>query len=138
MGIRVDANHLRELISALFQKLGQSKEDADITADVLLVSDLFGVDSCTKNGQHHAYAQPENDADRVVPFRVSPTDHPELGRIFHVDGVERLVRNAWLKDKTPEEFNHSVRWISGGRKTSGFFGGSKSCSPNSGMGKSLG
>ena len=43
--IRVDADQLRELISALFQKLGQSKEDADITADILVLSDLFGVDS---------------------------------------------------------------------------------------------
>ncbi len=38
----------------------------------------------------------------------------ELGRVFHVDGVERLVRNAWLRDKTPEEFNHSLRWLYGG------------------------
>ena len=43
----------------------------------------------------------------------------ELGRIFHVAGVERLVRNAWLKDKTPEEFNHSVRWIYGGNGLTG-------------------
>jgi 2-polyprenyl-6-methoxyphenol hydroxylase-like FAD-dependent oxidoreductase len=37
----------------------------------------------------------------------------ELGRVFHVDGVERLVRNAWLKDKSPEEFNHSLHWLYG-------------------------
>lgn len=43
----------------------------------------------------------------------------ELGRIFHVDGVERLVRNTWLKDKTPEEFYHSVRWIYGGNGLTG-------------------
>lgn len=43
----------------------------------------------------------------------------ELGRVFHVDGVERLVRNAWLKDKTPEEFYHSVRWIYGGNGLTG-------------------
>jgi 2-polyprenyl-6-methoxyphenol hydroxylase-like FAD-dependent oxidoreductase len=43
----------------------------------------------------------------------------ELGRIFHVDGVERLVRNTWLKDKTSEEFNHSVRWIYGGNGLTG-------------------
>ncbi len=38
----------------------------------------------------------------------------ELGRIFHVDGVERLVRNAWLKAKTPEQFNSSLEWLYGG------------------------
>ncbi len=43
----------------------------------------------------------------------------ELGRIFHVDGVERLVRNEWMKTKTPEEFNHSVRWIYGGNGLTG-------------------
>jgi salicylate hydroxylase len=52
-------------------------------------------------------------ADRVV------LSSRELGRIFHVDEVERLVRNAWLKDKTPEEFNHSVRWIYGGNGLTG-------------------
>ena len=24
------------------------------------------------------------------------------------------MRNAWLRDKTPEEFNHSLRWLYGG------------------------
>ena len=38
----------------------------------------------------------------------------ELGRIYHADGVERLVRNAWLKDKTPEQFNASMQWLYGG------------------------
>jgi 2-polyprenyl-6-methoxyphenol hydroxylase-like FAD-dependent oxidoreductase len=38
----------------------------------------------------------------------------ELGRVFHADGVERLVRNAWLRDKTPEEFKMSLRWLYGG------------------------
>lgn len=45
--------------------------------------DLFGVDSCFLGGAHHAYAQPENDHDRVVPVRVHPTGHPELARTFH-------------------------------------------------------
>jgi 3-hydroxybenzoate 6-monooxygenase len=37
----------------------------------------------------------------------------ELGRVFHVDGVERVVRNAWLKAKTPEDFRHSMKWLYG-------------------------
>jgi hypothetical protein len=32
-----------------------------------------------------------------------------LGRVFHVEGVERLMRNARLKPKTPEQFNSSLR-----------------------------
>lgn len=39
--------------------------------------------------------------------------------ILVVEGVERLVRNAWLKDKTPDDFNHSVRWIYGGNGLTG-------------------
>ena len=38
----------------------------------------------------------------------------ELGRIYHADGVERLVRNAWLQLKTPEEFYAGMRWLYGG------------------------
>jgi 3-hydroxybenzoate 6-monooxygenase len=38
----------------------------------------------------------------------------ELGRVYHAEGVERLVRNAWLKAKTPEEFYQSMKWIYGG------------------------
>jgi hypothetical protein len=45
--------------------------------------DLFGVDSCVMGDQHHAYAQPENDADKVYPFVIHPTGHPELARTFH-------------------------------------------------------
>ena len=38
----------------------------------------------------------------------------ELGRIYHADGVERLVRNAWLKEKTPEQFYAGMQWLYGG------------------------
>lgn len=44
--------------------------------------DLFGVDSCFLRGQHHAYAQSENDHDRALPVHVHPTGHPELARTF--------------------------------------------------------
>lgn len=38
----------------------------------------------------------------------------ELGRIYHAEDVERLVRNAWLKAKTPEQFYASMQWLYGG------------------------
>jgi hypothetical protein len=44
--------------------------------------DLFGVDSCFLHGDHHAYAQAENEADRAFPVTVGPKDHPELARVF--------------------------------------------------------
>ena len=43
--VRVKAEPLRELVSRLFQKLGVSKEDSDVAADILVASDLRGVDS---------------------------------------------------------------------------------------------
>lgn len=43
---------------------------------------LFGVDSCWMGKTHHAYDQPENERDRRLPFKVSPTGHPELERTF--------------------------------------------------------
>lgn len=45
--------------------------------------DLFGVDSCFMGDQHHAYAQPENEADRAFAFTVHPDDRPDLARTFH-------------------------------------------------------
>jgi 6-hydroxymethylpterin diphosphokinase MptE-like len=44
--------------------------------------DLFGVDSCFMHGEHHAYAQAENQQDRAFPFVVHPTDRPDLARTF--------------------------------------------------------
>jgi hypothetical protein len=44
--------------------------------------DLFGVDSCFMGEAGHAYAQPENDKDRRIPFKVHPTDRPDLARVF--------------------------------------------------------
>ncbi len=38
----------------------------------------------------------------------------ELGRVYHAEGVERLVRNAWLSAKTPEQFYSSMQWLYGG------------------------
>lgn len=44
--------------------------------------DVFGMDSCWLDGQHHAYDQAENARDKRHTFTVSPTGHPELARTF--------------------------------------------------------
>ena len=44
--------------------------------------DLFGVDSCFLNGEHHAYAQPENQHDQAIAMRVEPSGEPEKARVF--------------------------------------------------------
>jgi 3-hydroxybenzoate 6-monooxygenase len=54
------------------------------------------------------------EADRIPrAYRVVLSSR-ELGRVYHADSVERLVRNAWLKDKTPEQFYSSMQWLYGG------------------------
>ena len=35
----------------------------------------------------------------------------EMGRIYHAKGVERLVRNALWKGRTPERFYDAVEWL---------------------------
>lgn len=58
--------------------------------------DLFGVDSCFMDGKGHAYAQPENDRDRRLPFKVEPAGRPDLAKTFwcapwHVKQAENLL-----------------------------------------------
>lgn len=59
--------------------------------------DLFGVDSCFMNGQHHAYEQVENESDRPLAFDACPPDAPELRRRFycapwHVKQLECMLQ----------------------------------------------
>jgi SAM-dependent methyltransferase len=56
---------------------------------------VYGFDSCLRSGEHHAYAQPENDGVGVVPILVA-------GREFHCHG--------WMV-KQAEEFQQVVRHI---------------------------
>lgn len=56
---------------------------------------VYGFDSCVRAGQHHAYAQPENDADALVPIEVD-------GRTFLCAG--------WML-KQASEFQQVVRHI---------------------------
>lgn len=44
--------------------------------------DLFGADSCWMGGDHHAFAQPENETDRCVRMKVWPEGEPEKVRKF--------------------------------------------------------
>jgi salicylate hydroxylase len=37
----------------------------------------------------------------------------EMGRLFHVKDVERLVRNDLWRDRTPERFYDALEWLYG-------------------------
>lgn len=59
--------------------------------------DLFGMDSCWLGAAHHAYAQPENAADRMLTFTAHPSGHPELARQFqcapwHVQQLQDVLQ----------------------------------------------
>lgn len=59
--------------------------------------DLFGIDSCFMNGQHHAYDQAENTKDRLIPVKAAPSGHDEKEREFlcapwHLKQVEDMLR----------------------------------------------
>lgn len=58
--------------------------------------DLFGFDSCWMGGQHHAYDQPENEADKRLKVTVAATGGAEA-RVFrcapwHLKQLEDLLR----------------------------------------------
>jgi hypothetical protein len=58
--------------------------------------DLFGADSCVMAQAHHAYPQPENDRDKVVNVRVTPSEGGET-RVFrctawHLKQLEDFLR----------------------------------------------
>lgn len=77
--------------------------------DAVCLADKFA----KSGGDFKAAFQAYQDERIPRAYRVVLSSR-ELGRVYHADGVERLVRNAWLKDKTPEQFYASMQWLYGG------------------------
>ena len=77
--------------------------------DAVCLADKFAKSGGDFAGAFQAYQ------DERIPraYRVVLSSR-ELGRVYHAEGVERLVRNAWLKGKTPEQFYASMQWLYGG------------------------
>lgn len=44
--------------------------------------DIFGMDSCWMDDQHHCYPQAENDQDKYIPVWLKPDGYPELAEKF--------------------------------------------------------
>lgn len=77
--------------------------------DAVCLADKF-----EKSGGDFAFTFKAYENERIPrAYRVVLSSR-ELGRVYHAEGVERLVRNAWLKGKTPEQFNASMQWLYGG------------------------
>lgn len=82
--------------------------------DAVCLADKF--DKC---GGEFAAAFQAYQSERIPrAYRVVLSSR-ELGRVYHADGVERLVRNAWLKGKTAQEFYSSMYWLYGGNGLAG-------------------
>ncbi len=45
--------------------------------------DIFGLDSCWLDNDHHGYPQAENDKDGYIPVWLSPDDRPDLAEKFY-------------------------------------------------------
>ena len=59
--VRVPEQSLRETVTALFEKLGVSRQDAARAADVLVMADLRGVDSHGVSNRLRGYVREYND-----------------------------------------------------------------------------
>jgi len=69
--------------------------------------EIFGWDSCLRDGQHHAYEQAENDRDHVVDIAIGGRAfkcHPWM--VVQANEVPRLIRHVLGKI---EGFNLEVR-----------------------------
>ncbi len=62
--------------------------------------EIFGLDSCVLDGEHHAYAQPENDNERTIPIWVRPDRRDDLAR--------RFICSVW-QAKQAEDFMQLVK-----------------------------
>ncbi len=53
------------------------------------------------------------EAKRIVRTARVVYSSREMGRIYHAQGVERLVRNSLWKDRSPERFYDALEWLYG-------------------------
>ena len=57
---RISVDSLREVVSAIFKKMGVSKEDSDEAADVLVMTDLRGVETHGVSNMLRSYVERYN------------------------------------------------------------------------------
>jgi 3-hydroxybenzoate 6-monooxygenase len=82
--------------------------------DAVCLADKFA-----KSGGEFAAAFQAYQSERIPRAYRVVLSARELGRVYHAENVERLVRNKWLKDKTPEQFCGSMQWLYGGNGLQG-------------------
>ena len=97
-----DAAH--PMLQYLAQGACMAMEDAVTLGEALRVHD---------NDFSAAYAHYQRS--RVARTARVVLSAREMGRVFHVKGVERLVRNELWADRTPERFYDALEWLYGWR-----------------------
>ena len=97
-----DAAH--PMLQYLAQGACMAMEDAVTLGEALRVHD---------NDFSAAYAHYQRS--RVARTARVVLSAREMGRVFHVRGVERLVRNELWADRTPERFYDALEWLYGWR-----------------------
>ena len=97
-----DAAH--PTLQYLAQGACMAMEDAVTLGEALRVHD---------NDFKNAYAHYQRS--RVARTARIVLSAREMGRIFHAQGVERLVRNELWKGRTPERFYDAMEWLYGWR-----------------------
>jgi len=95
-----DAAH--PTLQYLAQGACMALEDAVTLGEALRVHD----NDFTKAFEHYQRSRVARTARIVLSAR-------EMGRIFHAQGVERLVRNDLWKGRTPERFYDAMEWLYG-------------------------
>ena len=95
-----DAAH--PTLQYLAQGACMAMEDAVTLGEALRVHDGH----IDKAFAHYEHSRVARTARIVLSAR-------EMGRIFHAEGVERLVRNDLWKGRTPERFYDAMEWLYG-------------------------
>jgi salicylate hydroxylase len=77
--------------------------------DAVCLADQVGRSQGNFESAFEAY-----QANRIVrAYRVVLSSRM-LGRVYHAEGVERMIRNSVLGAKTPAEFYDGLQWLYGG------------------------
>lgn len=99
-----DAAH--PTLQYLAQGACMAMEDAVTLGEAVRVAGGVHDGDFTRAFEHYQRSRVARTARIVLSAR-------EMGRIFHAQGVERLVRNGLWKGRTPERFFDALEWLYG-------------------------
>ena len=119
--------HNEALVREVFDELGQNREWYPVSGGSTVASsalvllamlgfrriEVFGMDSCIRGDEHHAYSQPENDGDHIVEFTVGGRKflcHPWMA--IQARDIQFVIRNVLSRIEDFEMIVHGDGLIS--------------------------